>query len=172
MRVSRRPQVIAAAAVPLLIAGLSVGGAGTSPAATTGFSFTNFEPAGLKTFGLEEGGGRVGSRCPGAGPSVCYNVAGEPAIRADAAGNFYAASENGLGAGTEAWKSTDGGRHYVTLPSPDAGATGNDSGVEPGGGDVDVAVGDDPNASGFYPLHISSLNLANVDVSNSQDGGA
>lgn len=142
-----------------------------SPAATGGATFTNFEPAGLKTFGLNEGGGSVGTRCPGAGPSKCYNTAGEPAIRADELGNFYAASENGLGAGTEAWKSTDGGRHFVTLPSPDAGSTSNDTGFAPGGGDVDLAVGDDTNPAGYVPLHVASLNLANIDVSNSQDGG-
>jgi hypothetical protein len=135
------------------------------------FTFTHVEPAGLKAFGATQGGGKVGTRCPGAGPATCFNTAGEPAIRADAAGNFYAASENGLGAGTEAWKSTDGGRHYVTLPSPDAGAQGNDSGVEPGGGDVDVAVDDHRNGSHHFPLYVSSLNLANVDVSTSQNGG-
>jgi len=171
MRSSFRPLIVCAAFVPLAVAGLTTGSTGVSSAATTAATFTNFEPAGLKTFGLDEGGGSVGTRCPGAGPSKCYNVAGEPAIRADGAGNFYAASENGLGSGTEAWKSTDGGRHYRTLPSPDAASTGNDSGVEPGGGDVDVAVGDDTNSAGFYPLHIASLNLANIDVANSQDGG-
>jgi hypothetical protein len=167
-----RPRVVVAALIPLVVAaGTGAVTAASSAAATGGATFTNFEPAGLKTFGLQEGGGSVGTTCPGAGPSKCFNVAGEPAIRADGAGNFYAASENGLGAGTEAWKSSDGGLHYKTLPSPDAAATGNDAGVEPGGGDVDVSVGDDANAAGHYPLHISSLNLANVDVSNSQDGG-
>ncbi|MDX6309731.1 MAG: hypothetical protein QOI06_2777 [Nocardioidaceae bacterium] len=173
MRSWSRPRLVVAAIIPLAVAGVTAGVSSASPGATTSTAtFTNFEPAGLKTFGLDEGGGSVGTRCPGAGPSKCYNTAGEPAIRADEQGNFYAASENGLGAGTEAWKSTDGGRHYVTLPSPDAASTGNDSGVAPGGGDVDVAVGDDTNSTGFVPLHISSLNLANVDVSNSQDGGS
>lgn len=167
-----RTRVAVAATAALAVAGLSSAFTTDSTAATgTRATFTNFEPAGLKSFGLDEGGGRVGSRCPGAGQDVCYNVAGEPAIRADGDGNFYAASENGLGAGTEAWKSTDGGRHYVTLPSPDALSTGNDSGIAPGGGDVDVAVGEETNAQGFYPVHIASLNLANIDVSNSQDGG-
>ena len=172
MRSLSRRRMVLTSVVSLAIAGVTAGMSAASPATTTtATTFTNFEPAGLKTFGLEEGGGSVGTKCPGAGPSQCYNVAGEPAIRADEQGNFYAASENGLGAGTEAWKSTDGGLHYVTLPSPDAASTGNDSGVEPGGGDVDVAVGDDTNSAGFVPLHVASLNLANVDVSNSQDGG-
>ncbi len=171
MRSHLRPRIVVAAAIPLTIAALTAGSTAPAPAGTGAATFTNFEPAGLKTFGLDEGGGSVGTKCPGAGPSKCYNVAGEPAIRADEKGNFYAASENGLGAGTEAWKSTDGGLHYVTLPSPNAVSTGNDSGIAPGGGDVDVAVGDDTNSAGFVPLHIASLNLANIDVSNSQDGG-
>jgi hypothetical protein len=57
------------------------------------------------------------------------------------------------------------------LPSPDAGSQTNNSGFAPGGGDTDLAVGDDTNSTGFYPLHVASLSLANVDVSNSQDGG-
>jgi hypothetical protein len=166
-----RPRVVVAALIPLVVAAGTGAVTAASSAAATGATFSNFEPAGLNTLGLQEGGGSVGTRCPGAGPSKCFNVAGEPAIRADGAGNFYAASENGLGAGTEAWKSSDGGLHYTTLPSPDAVATGNDAGVAPGGGDVDVSVGDDANSAGHYPLHIASLNLANIDVSNSQDGG-
>ncbi|MGB9377328.1 MAG: hypothetical protein WCB04_07425 [Mycobacteriales bacterium] len=170
MAASVRRRISLVVAVPLAIAAVT-GLASSAPAAAAGpATFVNFEPAGLKSFGLNEGGGSVGTKCPGAG-AACYNTAGEPAIRADELGNFYAASENGLGAGTEAWKSTDGGRHYVTLPSPDAGSTSNDSGFAPGGGDVDLAVGDDKNAAGYVPVHIASLNLANIDVSNSQDGG-
>jgi hypothetical protein len=153
-------------------ASLDTSARSTSAAARPGgFTFSTFEPAGLATFGGGQGGGKVGTRCPGAGPKKCFNTAAEPSIRADAAGDFYAASENGLGSGTEAWRSTDGGRHYVTLPSPDRGAKGNDSGVEPGGGDVDVAVGIRRNSSHHFPLYVSSLNLANVDVSTSQNGG-
>jgi len=133
--------------------------------------FINFEPAGLAAFGLPQGGGSVGTVCPGDGADTCYNGAGEPAVRADSGGNFYASSENGLGAGTEAWKSLDGGKHYITLPSPNAGSTSNNTGFAPGGGDTDLAVGDQQNGAGFYPLYVASLNLADIDVSASQDGG-
>jgi hypothetical protein len=176
----RRPALVALAALAsaAILGGATAGASGPSAARQAGgapraarFTFKNFEPAGLKTFGATQGGGKVGTRCPGAGPKKCFNTAGEPSIRADAAGNFYAASENGLGSGTEAWKSTDGGRHYKTLPSPDRAAKGNDSGVEPGGGDVDVTVGDDRNATHHIPVYVASLNLANVDVSTSQNGG-
>ena len=59
----------------------------------------------------------VGTSCPGQA-SDCTNYAAEPAIRAAADGTFYASSENGLGGGTLAWKSTDGGLHYASLLSP------------------------------------------------------
>ena len=169
----RRVAVIGLTALTLPGVCLLTGSGGVASATTTGtpFTFTNFEPAGLSSFGLTEGGGSVGTKCPGAGPSKCYNIAAEPAIRADQKGNFYASSENGLGAGTEAWKSTDGGRHYVTLPSPDAGSQTNSTGFAPGGGDTDLAVGDDTNSKGYVPVHVASLSLANVDVANSQDGG-
>src|SRR6476646_1851219 len=55
----------------------------------------------------------AGTSCPGAGAG-CANGAGEPAIRASRDGRFYASSENGLGGGTLAWRSTDGGRHYAS----------------------------------------------------------
>jgi hypothetical protein len=151
-------------------AGAAISGASAGP----GFTFSNFEPAGPSTFGLNEGGGAVGTKCPAAnatGEKQCYNIAAEPAIRADSVGQFYASSENGLGAGTEAWKSLDGGRHYVTLASPDAGSSSNTSGFAPSGGDTDLAVGDDANAKGVYPVHVASLSLANVNVSNSGDAG-
>ncbi|MGH3496226.1 MAG: hypothetical protein ACRDP1_02010 [Nocardioidaceae bacterium] len=181
-RPRRRRSLFVLAAVPLAVATAAAlatvppaTGVGHAPALVrtgTGFSFTNFEPAGLKTFGVQEGGGVVGSRCPGAGPAVCYNDAGEPAIRADEQGTFYASSENGLGGGTEAWKSTDGGQHYTTLTSPNAGSSTNNTGFAPAGGDTDLAVGDDAGTGGFVPLYVASLNLANVAVSHSTDGGA
>lgn len=182
MRTTRSLRLVAVAASLLAAGGVAMTSTGSSTAAgplaphrtvhrTVQTTFKNFEPAGLMTSTLNAGGGKVGTKCPGAGPKKCYNIAGEPAIRADAAGNFYAASENGLGAGTEAWKSTDGGRHYKTLPSPDAGSTSNDTGFAPGGGDVDITVGDDANKNGHTPVYVASLNLANIDVANSQDGG-
>src|SRR5258708_40179249 len=60
-----------------------------------------------------------GITCPGGGAN-CTNIAAEPQIRADLGGNFFASSENGLGGGTEAWRSSDGGQHYTSLTSPNA----------------------------------------------------
>lgn len=127
-----------------------------SPAGAASFSFTTFELSSV-----------VGTTCPGS--VSCTNPAAEPQIRADQAGTFYASSENGLGGGTEAWKSTDGGKHYTALPSPNALSQGFP--VAPGGGDTDVAVAPVKNSNGFYNVYIASLNLANVDVSTSMDGG-
>jgi hypothetical protein len=113
----------------------------------------------------------VGTTCPGAG-AACANFAAEPAIRAAANGVFYASSENGVTSGTVAWKSTDGGRHFSTLPGPNDASHTQDQGFAPGGGDTDVAVAPVKNAAGRYNVYISSLTLANVDVSTSTDNGA
>src|SRR5438105_3991681 len=124
-----------------------------------GFAFTNFELSKVTSI-----------TCPNTS-NTCTNGAAEPAIRADNAGNFYASSENGLGAGTLAWKSSDSGNHYTTLVSPDAGSTSNNTGFAPGGGDTDLATAPALNSSGNYNVYVASLSLANVDVSTSMDGG-
>src|SRR2546426_10135592 len=92
------------------------GGGGTTQTPAT---FTNYEVAGNPFIA----GGSVGVTCPN--PSrTCQNTEGEPAIRADRAGNFYGSSENvfcvigGQCGGTFAYKSTDGGQHFSTPPFP------------------------------------------------------
>jgi hypothetical protein len=112
----------------------------------------------------------TGTTCPGS--SACSNIAAEPAIRADGAGRFFGSSENGLGGGTVAFRSTDNGLHYTTLVSPNGLSQTNDTGFAPGGGDTDLAVAPAKNAAGFYNVYVASLSLANVDVSTSTDGGA
>jgi hypothetical protein len=115
-------------------------------------------------------GENTGTTCPGS--SACSNVAAEPAIRADGAGRFFGSSENSLLEGTVAFRSTDNGLHYTTLVSPDGVSQTNDTGFAPGGGDTDLAVAPDKNASGNYNVYVASLSLANVDVSTSTDAGA
>src|SRR5438309_126202 len=132
-------------------------------AAGGGFGFTNFELAATPPQ-------PKGTVCPNTAGS-CTNLAAEPAIRADGAGNFYGSSENGLGGGTDAWKSTDGGRHYATLNCPNCGSSSNNTGFAPGGGDTDLATAPVANPAGFYNVYVASLSLANVDVSTSKDGG-
>ena len=132
----------------------------SSALASAGPSFTNFQ------LGTQF----IGESCPN--PSVpCTNGAAEPQIRADASGTFYATSENGLGGGTQAWRSMDGGLHYTTLESPNALSQTSQPTVAPGGGDTDVAVAPATNVNGLYNVYVASLSLANVDVSTSSDGG-
>lgn len=156
--------------VALVLLTTSVGPAVADPHNTTTTStrpaFTNFELGETPT-------DPVGTTCPGNGfGAACTNHAAEPQIRADNAGNFYATSENGLGGGTAAWKSTTGGLSYATLPSPNQGSSANTTGLSPGGGDTDLATAPDPNpATGQHNVYVASLSLANVDVSTSVDGG-
>lgn len=121
-------------------------------------SFTNFQLSKIPT-----------TVCPGS-PS-CYNGSAEPAIRADAGGNFYASSENGLGSGTLAWRSQDGGMHYIALVSPNSLSQATDSKFQPGGGDTDLAVATGRNSLGFDNVYVASLTLANIDVSASLNQG-
>ena len=139
-------------------------------------TFTNYELAGNPF----RHGFSVGVTCPN-GAGTCQNTEGEPAIRADPAGNFYGSSENvfcvigGLCGGTFAWKSTDNGNHFTTLPLPDSVSTGS-VGFSPAGGDTDIAVAPALNTNGHYNIYVASLAttppLANVYVSTSHDGGA
>jgi hypothetical protein len=138
--------------------------------------FTNYELAGNPFMP----GFSVGTTCPNSAGS-CQNTEGEPAIRADPSGNFYGSSENvfcvigGLCGGTFAWKSTDNGNHFTTLPLPDSVSSGR-VGFSPAGGDTDIAVAPQTNTNGFYNIYVASLAttppLANVYVSTSHDGGA
>jgi hypothetical protein len=152
--------------VGVAVVAVFLGGvAGAKPPANT---FVNFSLAATPP-------NAAGTVCPGS--RLCYNGAAEPAIRATADGQFYASSENGLGAGTLAWRSSDSGLHYASLLSPNdvsvGGAdTGKEAGVEPGGGDTDVAVATAKNTLGDYNAYVSSLTLASVDVSTSTDNGA
>src|SRR5437868_10034384 len=130
----------------------------TSRVSASSSAFTTFELSNI-----------TGTTCPGS--SQCTNYAAEPQIRGDKAGNFYASSENGLGGGTDAWKSTDGGLHYTTLVSPNAVSSSNNTGFAPGGGDTDLATAPAKNSSGRYNVYVASLSLANVDVSTSTNGG-
>ena len=101
------------------------------------------------------------------------NQAAEPQIRADGAGHFYISSENGLGAGTDAWSSTNGGRTYGSLPQPneESSASGGTTGLAPGGGDTDLSTAPAKNSAGTYNVYVASLTLGSVTVSLSQDGG-
>jgi len=114
-----------------------------------------------------------GTVCPkSTATTACTNIASEPAIDAANDGTFFGSSENGLGGGTDAWKSTAANAlHYLELPSPNQTSATQDTGFAPGGGDTDIAVATATNSSGHYNVYVSSLSLANVDVSTTTDGG-
>jgi hypothetical protein len=152
-------------AVVALVTLALVGSGSAKPAANT---FVNYSLAATPP-------NPAGTACPGS--SLCYNGAAEPAIRSTPDGVFYASSENGLGSGTLAWRSGDNGLHYSSLPSPNdvsAGgtSTGKEAGLEPGGGDTDVAVATAQNALGNYNAYVASLTAASVDVSTTSNNGA
>lgn len=152
----------------LLVVSMLIFFSGQSLAASNAskFSFTTFE---LGDFNAP---GAPGTVCPQTTENpACTNYAAEPAIRTNPAGNFFASSEHGIGNGTDAWRSTDGGLHYTTLVSPNAVSQTNNTGFAPGGGDTDLAVAPVKNSAGNYNVYVSSLNLASVDVSTSTDNG-
>src|SRR3954462_4838151 len=133
---------------------VSLAASASAPAKGGSGSFTNYSLAET-----------TGTTCPGA--SACSNIAAEPAIRADGAGRFFGTSENSLGEGTVAFRSTDNGLHYSTLIAPDSGSQANDTGFAAGGGGSGPAAAPDKNPSAFYNLYAASLSLANIDVSTS-----
>lgn len=142
-------------------------GAALSLALVTGATAASSKGGGFVNYSLAD---TTGTTYPGS--QSCSNIAAEPAIRADGAGRFFGSSENGLGGGTVAFRSTDNGLHYTTLVSPNSVSQANDTGFAPGGGDTDLAVAPVKNAAGFYNVYVASLSLLNVDVSTSTDGGA
>jgi hypothetical protein len=102
-------------------------------------------------------------------PDVVFNLQGiEPRVKTDALGNLYAAAIQGIPAGTDAWKSMDGGTTWQYLGQPDgaqiAAASGG-RGVGLGGGDEDLAL--TPNGT----VYINSLWLGSLTQSTSTDGG-
>src|SRR3989454_10259951 len=160
---------------------------GSGTVTATPATFTNYELAG-NPFTT---GASVGTTCPNPA-RTCQNTEGAPAIRADRAGNFYGSSENvfcvigGQCGGTFAYKSTDGGQHFTTLPLPNSVSSGklpptctdacNGIGLSPAGGDTDIAVAPRKKNNGFYNIYVASLQstppLVNVYVSTSSNGGA
>jgi len=104
------------------------------------------------------------------GPAdLAFSVQGiEPRVKADALGNIYAAAIQGIPAGTDAWKSMDGGKSFTYLGQPDgaqaASAVARGGGL--GGGDEDLAIGTSGN------VYVTSLWLGSATQSNSYNGGS
>jgi hypothetical protein len=153
----RQLLVFAVLAVAVAATAGAVQGRGSS-------GFTTFELAGTPL-------SPAGVSCPN-GAGNCVNYAAEPAIRSTPSGRFFGSSENGLGGGTDAWSSADGGLHYTQLACPNCGSASNTTGFAPGGGDTDLATASAKNALGNYNVYVASLSLANIDVSTSIDNGS
>src|SRR5947209_1161041 len=96
-------------AISLVLASVCVFSWGLNASASS-FAFKNFELSSVP-----------GTVCPNTN-KTCSNGAAEPQVRGDNEGNFYASSENGLGSGTDAWRSNtpNNGLKYTTLISPNA----------------------------------------------------
>lgn len=92
----------------------------------------------------------------------------EPRVSHDSVGNIYAAAIQGVPAGTDMWKSMDGGNTFTYTGQPDgaqaAAAAGAGTGVGIGGGDEDFVIS--PNGQ----LALSSLWLGSVTNCASSDG--
>jgi len=91
----------------------------------------------------------------------------EPRVRADATGNIYAAGIEGIPAGTDTWKSMDGGKTWTYLGQPDGAqaASAEARGGGLGGGDEDLAISD----SGL--VYVNSLWIGSDTQSTSFNGG-
>jgi hypothetical protein len=105
---------------------------------------------------------------PGPADLLFNNQGIEPRVKTDAMGNLYAAAIQGIPAGTDAWKSIDGGSSWTYLGQPDgaqaASAVARGGGL--GGGDEDLAIGSSGN------VYITSLWLGSATQSSSFNGGA
>ena len=93
----------------------------------------------------------------------------EPRLAVDPVGNIYGAAIQGVPAGTDTWKSMDGGNTWAYLGQPDgaqAAAAMGARGVGAGGGDEDIAIG----STGI--VNVTSLWLGSATESVSTDGGS
>ncbi len=106
----------------------------------------------------------------------------EPEIAVDRFGTIYAAAIQGVPAGTDFWKSSDGGQSFTYLGQPDGAQDPNvarQRRIGVGGGDDDLSLGDpfviiDTNGvtlGSTGRVYVPSLWLGSVTVSVSIDRG-
>ena len=97
----------------------------------------------------------------------------EPRAAYDALGNIYVAAIQGTPAGTDIWKSIDGGNTFAYLGQPDgAQAASATVGRTPGlgGGDEDIAVG---SSGSVYVASLFGIELPmTITMCSSPNGGA
>jgi len=105
---------------------------------------------------------------PGPADLLFTNQGIEPRVKSDSLGNIYAAAIQGIPAGTDTWKSMNGGSSFTYLGQPDgaqAAAALGARGAGVGGGDEDLAIGSSGN------VYVTSLWLGSATQSNSYNGG-
>jgi hypothetical protein len=99
---------------------------------------------------------------------IFFEQDAEPRVAHDPVGNLYVAAIQGVPAGTDMWKSIDGGNTFTYIGEPDgtqaAAALGGGTGVGIGGGDEDISVGTSGNP------YLASLWLGSVTNCASSDG--
>jgi hypothetical protein len=149
------------------------------------FTFSNYEIA------RSWDQAHAGVTCPNSSDN-CWNWHAEPNIATAPDGTIYVSSENAafnhpsecngfvqlllyICGGTGAWKSTDQGNHFTTLPSPNTNFVQGQP-LTFWGGDTHVAVAPVKNSNGQYNVYVVSLEAAGsgligVSESTSQDGG-
>jgi len=106
---------------------------------------------------------------PGPADAVAGLQGIEPRVAVDPVGNIYGAAIQGIPAGTDTWKSMDGGKTWTYLGQPDgaqAAAAVGVRGVGLGGGDEDLAIG----STGI--INVTSLWLGSATESVSTNGGS
>ena len=101
------------------------------------------------------------------------NIDGEPAVEVSNQNNLFLGSERGLGGGSDGWRETPalGGAGADPCAAVYAGQPNAVAGTGASGGDIDLAWGSAPAASGNDPLYVASLNLGSVAVAHSTDNG-
>lgn len=165
-RVLRRFGVGATVAAVVMVVGALPVSAKPRPAHRPPVTSTGGTTAATFSLGIPQTGTVGASGCGS-------NFAGEPQIRVGYDNNVIMASEDGLGGGTEAWQAIQtGGSGATGCGLAYRGQPNATGGFGASGGDVDIAIGSTKlSSSNQYPVYVSSLNVASVNVASSTDGG-
>jgi len=87
--------------------------------------------------------------------------------------DVFLGSEQGLGGGSVPWRGLGafGGPGASACSLQYRGQPNAVGGVGASGGDIDVAIASQRNATGHYNVYVSSLNLGSINVATSADNG-
>ncbi len=169
MSAARRPRLapILAATATAALAGAGASAGAAAGARKRAASMPGAETAAHFSFGQLQATTLGATGCG-------ENKAGEPAIHVSRADNVFLGSELGVGSGSELWRGLGaiGGKGASGCGLEYRGQPNAVSGKGPSGGDIDVAIANEPNPEGNYNVYVSSLNLASVSVATSKDNAA